>query len=134
MILLTLAFALAEDPQPQPAQPPSFHATLPCETCHAQPPEPKATVPEFQLCMACHTHTPHVGATAHLGPLPAGMHEQLKASSLKLTADGEVVCMTCHDPHATDQGNMRLPPEEGELCRACHSSADMDVEEARRSE
>lgn len=133
-MLLLLALALAED---APVEAPSFHQSLPCATCHESTPEadtpPKPTVPDLELCKACHTPTPHAGASIHLGPLPEGMKAQLEASALRISEQGEVVCMSCHDPHTQAPKLMRLKPDTGELCRACHSSSDMDAEPPSRS-
>lgn len=124
--MLLLALALAQEP--------TFHQAAPCATCHeAIPEEPSEHVPDFPGCKSCHSATPHAGATAHLGPLPEPMRAQLEASGLRLTEEREVVCMTCHDPHSEAPRLMRLEPATGELCRACHSEADMDAEPASRS-
>lgn len=73
-----------------------------CVTCHADgvPEEgPLGHAGDPVLCVACHTATPHAGAALHLGPLPEAMVEGATQAGLPLTAEGEVVCMTCHDPH-----------------------------------
>lgn len=75
-----------------------------CAFCHLDAPSPEARVgdlriPSITVCTACHTTNVHAGAAAHVGKVPARMHQKAHEARLPLAEDGTMGCVTCHDPH-----------------------------------
>lgn len=84
-------------------------------------------------CLGCHaenadvkkaTHGPVAVHTNHPVdvPYPDGNPEYVPAADLAPAlrlVDGNLSCITCHDPQAADRA-LVIHLEEGELCLACH--------------
>lgn len=139
MIPLLLACTLAQGGSAADPHTAMLDADAPnrCIACHADTPEWTGVVQPAALCEACHTAAPHAGA--HKVQLSEAMEPRAAEAGLPVTADGAVVCTSCHDPHppgvtgrtTQDVRLLRLPPDE--LCVGCHSLTDMDAEDATRS-
>lgn len=87
-----------------------------CGVCHIgdapQPQQAALSAPLPGLCVDCHRE--RMGKREHVVGVPP---------SAPVTADlpllnGLISCTTCHDPHGTGPGMLRLPTDA--LCRACH--------------
>jgi len=84
-------------------------------------------------CVGCHpengggSDAPSVSVPVHANhpvdvPYPVGNPHYVPTTDLdpKLQlVGGNLSCVTCHDPHATDRA-LVLRLDEGELCLACH--------------
>lgn len=96
-----------------------------CIECH----DPHATNNRWvllktgeELCMSCHftsgsqrTHN-HPHGVKPKKPLPPQLH---------LSASGELECLTCHQPHASDAHYLLRIRSEGEnMCLGCHKDVD----------
>ncbi len=69
----------------------------------------------YNLCMACHRNS----ACKHpmnIKPRP-GM---IIPSEYPTSASGEVICISCHTPHASNQEFLLIKCGKGELCVGCH--------------
>ncbi|MDX8410878.1 MAG: cytochrome c3 family protein [Mariprofundaceae bacterium] len=102
--VLGLAPALAAAP---------IHAN--CATCHGSGDAPGASNllrPLSALCMDCHAE--QHGSGEHVVDVVPTTLPQL---ALPLQS-GLMTCVTCHDPHASIAGMLRLPSEK--LCTTCH--------------
>ncbi len=70
-----------------------------CTACHTAAPDPGASVADAKLrlappavCASCHGTVPHAGAAEHFGQqMPEGVDLP--------SANGLIVCFTCHDVH-----------------------------------
>lgn len=85
-------------------------------------------------CMSCHeirvnkdvTRVKLITATP--GNLCLTCHEDKKVANIKGTVHPPAVrdCLTCHDPHTSDNKNQLLKPTSGDkdqnLCRSCHTT------------
>ncbi len=87
-----------------------------CTYCHEEVPqererphravEDRLRLPPEKLCYGCHLKTPHFNALEHQAAKPdAAMRRQIRASEqrlgvrLPLSAEGQVMCASCHSPH-----------------------------------
>ncbi len=93
-----------------------------------------------ELCMGCHDPGPHPSVN-HLVPMPSGKlaklrrYEERHQVKFPLGPDDQVVCTTCHNPHAKgvlrgraalgagELGSWRVPSF-AELCTPCHARYD----------
>ncbi|OGT19181.1 MAG: hypothetical protein A2V90_02060 [Gammaproteobacteria bacterium RBG_16_57_12] len=86
-----------------------------CTSCHLDQQSPgmqDLKHPVAQLCLDCHKD--RHGAGDHP---PAKQVTQTGKKRLPLL-NGEMTCITCHDPHQKTANLLRLP--ENELCTTCH--------------
>ncbi len=98
-----------------------------CDTCHRihGSEEEHLLVLEptsAQLCMPCHRG---LGRGTGRHPLEMNLDEAGAARVIgyggKLGPEGEVACMSCHDPHMASSARLlRIPNADGGLCVACH--------------
>ncbi|MGW8323621.1 MAG: cytochrome c3 family protein [Thermodesulfobacteriota bacterium] len=66
-----------------------------------------------ELCLRCHPD--RTGGREH----PVGSFPTFTGPTRLPLGDGRIICTTCHNPHASTPGMLRLPPQE--LCPACHT-------------
>ncbi len=76
-----------------------------------------------ELCMPCHQG---LGEGTGRHPLEMALDEEGAARVAgyggKLGPEGEVACMSCHDPHMASSARLlRIPNTDGSLCVACHA-------------
>lgn len=82
-----------------------------CLFCHVtdSPTDASLIITEPEVCRLCHSpHNDHAVLVEPTGSDP----------SLPLT-NGLMTCITCHDPHAPQPLQLRLPTVQ--LCAACHA-------------
>lgn len=68
------------------------------------------------ICLRCHPVEPHPGKTGHVGPPRQGMNVD---HNLPLGEEGEITCVTCHDPHyktIIPASRLRM----ARICLGCH--------------
>jgi len=88
-----------------------------CAACHTDRP-PELSFDAVTTCTKCHP--------ANIGNHPVSRHPLGKKAqisvpkALPLTADGEMVCHTCHDPHNKSTHRRMLRVEYFALCASCH--------------
>jgi predicted CXXCH cytochrome family protein len=75
-----------------------------CTHCHLEVPAADAKTADLKvdgpnICLGCHIETPHAGAADHIRKVPPSWWPAVEASGLPVTAQREIVCITCHDPH-----------------------------------
>lgn len=85
-----------------------------CKYCHEEvlktdreykPEKLKLRIPREKLCFGCHLQTPHLNAVQHQVKPSKEKLQQLQKSEkhlgiiLPLSAEGKVMCVTCHSPH-----------------------------------
>jgi hypothetical protein len=92
-------------------------AATTCNLCHATIPEVGQVIedlrlPQAETCHGCHVATVHAGLPEHVAAkLSPDMATRAKAAGLHFAADGQVTCLSCHDPHppgATPVANARI--------------------------
>jgi predicted CXXCH cytochrome family protein len=90
-----------------------------CGGCH----DPHATNNEWvlkksseEICLNC--HKPDTDLLNHRHPYNTKPKKKL-ASDLKLTPDGLLECLSCHNPHSSKQPHM-LKTEMDAICIGCH--------------
>lgn len=65
------------------------------------------------LCALCHNEKTGMQSHKH----PVGRPPKFTVKGMKLSADGNLTCFTCHDPHASDSEKMSPVPNG---CAGCH--------------
>lgn len=83
-----------------------------CTSCHLLEGDPELVQPLPYLCISCHME--RVGEGEHVINVEP---ESTPVPALPLL-NGVIGCSTCHDPHATSPGQLRLSI--GQMCWACH--------------
>lgn len=90
-----------------------------CSVCHTAKP-PELSFDAVTTCVKCHAgNIDNHPISRH----PIGGVPRIRVPSfLPLTADGRMVCYTCHDPHKklTDERQDMLRVDYQTLCSACH--------------
>ncbi len=86
-----------------------------CSACHEPHSSPRndffLKLPANELCLSCHT-----GITRKSHSHPFGVPPKTE-KQIKLDKAGNLACLSCHNPHATD--DIKLLPKGG--CDKCHS-------------
>ena len=118
---------------PVPLDPKADSST--CLQCHDDKTKGKSVHSAMQLgCLTCHevrvnkdiTRVKLITATPV--SLCVTCHADKKAADIKGTVHPPAVrdCLTCHDPHESDNKNQLLKPESGDakdnLCLSCHTT------------
>lgn len=97
--------------------------------CHAKLTAGKIAHPPAESCDGCHevAETPHpekgkktFRLTAEPPELCSACHDALGTKAHVHPPVKEGACVTCHDPHSSDQPKLLTQPP-AELCAACHS-------------
>lgn len=90
-----------------------------CGGCH----DPHSTNNEWILkqksetvCMSC--HDPEGDLKTHAHPFDVAPKRKLQ-DHLRLTSDGRLECLTCHNAHSSDQTHM-VKSESHVICLGCH--------------
>jgi len=98
---------------------PLGHAVVghePCTVCHVNAaPDTQGTQLIRGLpdpCVEC--HAARIGAGEHIINVVPSMAMPVELPLV----DGRLGCITCHDPHGTAPGQLRISAEQ--LCQACH--------------
>jgi predicted CXXCH cytochrome family protein len=65
------------------------------------------------LCALCHNEKTGMGCHKH----PVGRPPKFTVKGMKLNAEGNLTCFSCHDPHASDTEKMSPVPGG---CAGCH--------------
>lgn len=106
-----------------------------CLECHSEKNQGKSVHSAIATgCLSCHeirvnkdiTRVKLITATPVA--LCVTCHEDKKAANIKGTIHPPAVrdCLTCHDPHSSDNKNQLLKPTSGDakgnLCRSCHQT------------
>lgn len=94
-----------------------------CILCHETTPvrglDPSLLAVPLMVCLHCHDVRPHPVNKSHIAKPTAIIKVD---SSLPLSKDGKVVCVTCHNPHGTKENypaRLRYP-EPRSMCSMCH--------------
>jgi len=83
-----------------------------CTTCHPQHGAVDLLQPLPALCITCHKERVEEGEhIINIAPKTAPPAELSLLNNV-------ISCTTCHDPHATKPGQLRL--SKNQLCQACH--------------
>lgn len=88
-----------------------------CASCHEKP-LPKLKFDSVTICTRCHSG--YVG-NHPVARHPLGERPKINISSLMpLSADGKMVCYTCHDNHNRSSYPNMLRTDYLRLCSSCH--------------
>ena len=99
-----------------------------CSFCHVLPDEPSKDENHEQglrsvddiginVCYSCHTKK-NLGISHPVGVYPTReirIPEELPKGSF-----GQILCLTCHTPHGSDEEYLGRKPVSAQLCIACH--------------
>ena len=91
--------------------PHDYHGTPLCQRCHL-PGHTDVNGDPVALCAQCHDPA----RMKH----PFGVPARAIPKALPLTAEGQIVCHTCHDPHDVKKRRGGLRLDYRELCAQCH--------------
>ncbi|MBI5360963.1 MAG: hypothetical protein HZA48_10325 [Planctomycetes bacterium] len=91
-----------------------------CNACHsAHSSENKKLLVDMdytKMCMACHKKRD----THPVDKIASNTIETFENSLVKLDANRKVVCISCHNPHGSDEENILHYNKERDLCIQCH--------------
>jgi len=118
-VALCPAYALSESLEeiPEVVNPHNFVVKKYCSSCHTEKP-PELSFDAVTTCTKCHPE--------NIGNHPVARHPLGKKAGidvpglLPLTADGRLVCHTCHDPHNRSMHRKMLRVDYFKLCASCH--------------
>lgn len=107
---------------------PLYEGVVECGTCHSPHGEApfvqrwlRAPDDGISTCSGCHgKHDLHIGKV-----LDSYTAEQVRLYGGRPGGDGEITCLTCHDPHGALGPKLLIEkygPENDGFCRICHSS------------
>jgi len=107
-----------------------------CQSCHRPhgAPEEKFLLvknDKSQLCGTCHDdrYALSTSQAGHMGTHPVNIKPQqvkipasLKEAGAKFGGKGEIICQSCHKPHAAkgEQGLLLADNDQGAMCQSCH--------------
>ena len=83
-----------------------------CTSCHLPGGESALLQPLPFLCITCHVE--RVAKGEHI----INVEPRSRPFPELPLLNGVIICSTCHDPHASTPGQLRL--EKDQICQACH--------------